>query len=153
MPASPVHHGQQPHDEAGTEEKDHKFQQGSDNRTDNAKLFQPFMKKVIDEGEYAKHQDLKQQLEQVPAGYGCFLFHVITCPWHELSQRSFMTMPVVGVTPGVFLRRERDSNPRYSCPYNGFRDRPIRPLWHLSGSTGKVRYYSKTTSRLFFLPV
>ena len=30
------------------------------------------------------------------------------------------------------LRRERDSNPRYSCPYNGFRDRPIRPLWHLS---------------------
>ena len=32
----------------------------------------------------------------------------------------------------LVLRRERDSNPRYSCPYNGFRDRPIRPLWHLS---------------------
>ena len=30
-------------------------------------------------------------------------------------------------------RRGRDSNPRYSCPYNGFRDRPIRPLWHPSG--------------------
>ena len=30
------------------------------------------------------------------------------------------------------LRRERDSNPRYSKEYNGFRDRPIRPLWHLS---------------------
>ena len=29
-------------------------------------------------------------------------------------------------------RRERGSNPRYSYPYNGFRDRPIQPLWHLS---------------------
>ena len=29
-------------------------------------------------------------------------------------------------------RRGRDSNPRYSCPYNGFRDRPDRPLRHLS---------------------
>ncbi len=33
-----------------------------------------------------------------------------------------------------FQRRERDSNPRYSCPYNGFRDRHNRPLCHLSGS-------------------
>ena len=31
-----------------------------------------------------------------------------------------------------YWRRERDSNPRYSKEYNGFRDRPIRPLWHLS---------------------
>ncbi len=30
------------------------------------------------------------------------------------------------------LRRERDSNPRTGRPVNGFRDRPIRPLWHLS---------------------
>src|SRR5688572_5819132 len=29
-------------------------------------------------------------------------------------------------------RRERDSNPRYGCPYSGFRDRPIQPLSHLS---------------------
>src|SRR5262249_3995918 len=29
-------------------------------------------------------------------------------------------------------RRGRDSNPRYPCGYNGFRDRPDRPLWHLS---------------------
>src|ERR1700676_3664920 len=29
-------------------------------------------------------------------------------------------------------RRGRDSNPRYGCPYNGFRDRPDRPLRHLS---------------------
>ena len=29
-------------------------------------------------------------------------------------------------------RRGWDSNPRYGYPYNGFRDRPIRPLWHLS---------------------
>ena len=29
-------------------------------------------------------------------------------------------------------RRERDSNPRYSCPYTAFRVRPDRPLRHLS---------------------
>ncbi len=30
-------------------------------------------------------------------------------------------------------RRGRDSNSRYRCRYSGFRDRPIQPLWHLSG--------------------
>ena len=30
------------------------------------------------------------------------------------------------------LRRERDSNPRYSCPYTAIRVRPDRPLRHLS---------------------
>src|ERR1700694_1211575 len=30
-------------------------------------------------------------------------------------------------------RRGWDSNPRYACTHNGFRDRPDRPLWHLSG--------------------
>lgn len=30
-------------------------------------------------------------------------------------------------------RRGWDSNPRYGCPYSGFRDRPNRPLWHPSG--------------------
>ena len=30
------------------------------------------------------------------------------------------------------MRRDRDSNPGCSCPHNGFRDRPIQPLWHLS---------------------
>ena len=29
-------------------------------------------------------------------------------------------------------RKERDSNPRYAYAYNGFRDRPNRPLSHLS---------------------
>jgi site-specific DNA recombinase len=29
-------------------------------------------------------------------------------------------------------RRGRDSNPRNACTFNGFRDRPDRPLWHLS---------------------
>src|SRR6266511_4459385 len=28
-------------------------------------------------------------------------------------------------------RRGWDSNPRYACTHNGFRDRPNRPLWHL----------------------
>jgi hypothetical protein len=52
------------------------------------------------------------------------------CPRHpsvtDLRSRS----------PGDFgrhdWRRGWDSNPRYGCPHNGFRDRPIRPLWHLS---------------------
>ena len=33
------------------------------------------------------------------------------------------------------LRRERDSNPRTADVVNGFRDRPIRPLWHLSNAS------------------
>jgi Fur family transcriptional regulator, peroxide stress response regulator len=32
----------------------------------------------------------------------------------------------------IILRRGRDSNPRYPNGYNGFRDRPIQPLSHLS---------------------
>jgi site-specific DNA recombinase len=40
-------------------------------------------------------------------------------------------------TPGVpssvlKWRRGWDSNPRYACTHNGFRDRPDRPLRHLS---------------------
>ncbi len=31
-------------------------------------------------------------------------------------------------------RRGWDSNPRCACTHNGFRDRPDRPLWHLSAS-------------------
>jgi hypothetical protein len=30
------------------------------------------------------------------------------------------------------VRKERDSNPRTDKSVNGFRDRPIQPLWHLS---------------------
>src|SRR6185295_6266034 len=33
---------------------------------------------------------------------------------------------------GERRRRERDSNPRSAEADSGFRDRPIRPLWHLS---------------------
>ena len=32
----------------------------------------------------------------------------------------------------ILLRRERDSNPRNSCPFTAFRVRPDRPLRHLS---------------------
>ncbi len=35
-------------------------------------------------------------------------------------------------------RRGWDSNPRYPCGHNGFRDRPVRPLRHLSaGARGR----------------
>ena len=42
-----------------------------------------------------------------------------------------------------FLRKERDSNPRYSCPYTAFRVRPDRPLRHLSNAFcgANVRIY------------
>ncbi len=35
-------------------------------------------------------------------------------------------------TQGLKWRRGWDSNPRYPRRHNGFRDRPNRPLWHLS---------------------
>ena len=38
-----------------------------------------------------------------------------------------------------FFRRERDSNPRSPCGLNGFRDRPIQPLSHLSGFAAHFR--------------
>ena len=40
--------------------------------------------------------------------------------------------PAVGGDIFSVLRRGRDSNPRYGCPHNGFRDRHNRPLCHLS---------------------
>ena len=41
------------------------------------------------------------------------------------------------------MRREWDSNPRYRYQYNGFRDRPIRPLWHLSVFINYVSHKNK----------
>jgi hypothetical protein len=35
-------------------------------------------------------------------------------------------------------RREWDSNPRYARAYNGFRDRPVRPLRHPSVAPRRV---------------
>ena len=50
------------------------------------------------------------------------------------------------------LRRERDSNPRYSCPYTAFRVRPDRPLRHLS-SVAQTEYSPKEHANIgiFFL--
>jgi aminopeptidase len=58
-------------------------------------------------------------------------------------------------------RRGRDSNPRYGCPHNGFRDRPIQPLSHPSrvGQNGSasprnlVRMDEATLARLADLVV
>ncbi len=49
-----------------------------------------------------------------------------------------------------FWRRGRDSNPRYSREYNGFRDRPVRPLRHLSeflNRAGSSRHGGANPSR------
>ena len=48
-----------------------------------------------------------------------------------------------------FQRRERDSNPRYSCLHNGFRDRPVQPLWHLSIWPNYVNYWNIVNSSSF----
>src|ERR1043165_3416839 len=42
------------------------------------------------------------------------------------------SMDIGGQWRPAFWRRGWDSNPRYACTHNGFRDRPDRPLWHLS---------------------
>ena len=34
--------------------------------------------------------------------------------------------------PGLGWRRGGDSNPRNPCEFTGFRNQPVRPLWHLS---------------------
>ena len=64
----------------------------------------------------------------------------------------------------LVLRRERDSNPRNSCPFTAFRVRPDRPLRHLSFSipvvseckysnyfTKSYIFRKKTKKNLFFL--
>lgn len=45
----------------------------------------------------------------------------------------------------INLRRERDSNPRTAHTVNGFQDRRVRPLCHLSKRGGKSRTIFHTT--------
>ena len=58
----------------------------------------------------------------VPTGSAVHLAPAPRNAQKPASQRAF----------GFSKRRGRDSNPRYSYPHNGFRDRPVRPLRHLS---------------------
>src|SRR6266849_1447977 len=51
----------------------------------------------------------------------------------ELSERQKPMCQALVTHRPTGKRRGRDSNPRWSKPHTGFRDRPIRPLWHLSG--------------------
>lgn len=39
---------------------------------------------------------------------------------------------IIGLLWTVLWRRSRDSNPGWSYPHNGFRDRPVQPLRHSS---------------------
>jgi hypothetical protein len=47
-----------------------------------------------------------------------------------------MVTEALDITLSIFInviwRRDRDSNPGWACTHNGFRDRPVRPLRHLS---------------------
>ena len=58
--------------------------------------------------------------------YNDFQLVAVLCP--NLIHYQILQMPDLH----PLLRRERDSNPRYSCPYTAFRVRPDRPLRHLS---------------------
>ena len=49
---------------------------------------------------------------------------------HLATRQAGQGLPESGSIGG--WRRGWDSNPRYACTHNGFRDRPNRPLWHLS---------------------
>jgi hypothetical protein len=40
-------------------------------------------------------------------------------------------------------RRGWDSNPRWSYPHSGFRDRPVQPLQHLSERSGQRNYFTR----------
>src|SRR5690349_2830727 len=42
------------------------------------------------------------------------------------------------------LRGGRDSNPRWTEAHNGFRDRPIQPLWHIPNEVSRVSYSGVT---------
>jgi hypothetical protein len=44
-------------------------------------------------------------------------------------------------------RRDRDSNPGWGHPHNGFRDRPVRPLRHLSAQAGSAYADRKRIAR------
>ncbi len=44
---------------------------------------------------------------------------------------------------GIINRRGGDSNPRYTCVYNGFQDRRVQPLCHLSTGRPKRAYGNK----------
>ena len=62
-------------------------------------------------------QKIEKEVVFVP-----FLFRLI----YKIHQNTLIQL-IISV-----LRRDRDSNPGYPRGYNGFRDRPDRPLRHLS---------------------
>ena len=52
--------------------------------------------------------------------------------------------------PNYNLRKERDSNPRNSCPFTAFRVRPDRPLRHLSSDKGNCFYVKVFSQQQIF---
>src|SRR5262245_28888883 len=63
------------------------------------------------------------------------LLHLSRRKQKEKGKRTllhFCLFPFDSYLTCLTWRRGWDSNPRYPCGYNGFRDRPIQPLSHLS---------------------
>ncbi len=59
----------------------------------------------------------------------------------ECENRALFTFDILHSTFSIrsIWRREGDSNPRYRYRYNGFRDRRVQPLCHLSASRSRAR--------------
>ena len=53
----------------------------------------------------------------------------------QVRRTVFSTRGLAGISTNTPRRRRWDSNPRWPCDHNGFRDRPIRPLSHSSSRT------------------
>ena len=72
---------------------------------------------------------LQKKKKTCSAAFSIFVF----CKFFRMrALKNLQKTKITKQSFAILLRRERDSNPRYSKEYNGFRDRPIRPLWHLS---------------------
>ena len=76
------------------------------------------------------------QTKQMKPAPLCGSFYANRWPHEQDSQATYLhkkTSAFAEVAGFICpLRRERDSNPRNSCPFTAFRVRPDRPLRHLS---------------------
>ncbi len=64
-------------------------------------------------------------------------------PIDEIETARLITGRFLETMCDYVRRRGWDSNPRWVKTHNGFRDRPIRPLWHLSNSRLALNFQTK----------
>jgi hypothetical protein len=84
-----------------------------------------------------------EELKPNQCPFASLSFHFCFCAFAQASQATLQNKnaSLSGWSIDLVLRRERDSNPR-TFWVNGFQDRRIRPLCHLSGA--KISAANKT---------